>query len=132
MKQVTAAIVIRNSTVLLTRRAPGEKQAGLWEFPGGKIHPGETPEQCLRRELFEELGVEARIGRHVATNVYHYDHGSIELMAYLAEWTGTEFSLTVHDRAEWVSALALLDYDLSPADIPIAREVKVLLGMLND
>jgi mutator protein MutT len=65
-KVVTAAIIRRNGSVLLARRSSGEKLAGFWEFPGGKVEDGETPEECLARELDEELGIQARIGRKCA------------------------------------------------------------------
>lgn len=70
MKDVTAAIIIENNKVLLTRRAPGEKHAGWWEFPGGKVEPGEPPENCLRRELREELEIDAAIGKKPAENIH--------------------------------------------------------------
>jgi 8-oxo-dGTP pyrophosphatase MutT (NUDIX family) len=70
MQNVTAAVIYNNGKVLLTRRAPGEKHAGWWEFPGGKIEEGETPEQCLARELTEELGIETVIGRLAAESVF--------------------------------------------------------------
>jgi len=61
MQDVTAAIIYNNGKILITRRAPGEKHAGWWEFPGGKIEAGETQEMCLRRELMEELAVDTVI-----------------------------------------------------------------------
>ena len=62
MKKVSAAVTVIDNKVLLTRRKPGESLSGFWEFPGGKIEEGETPQQCLRRELNEELGVESAVG----------------------------------------------------------------------
>lgn len=61
-RQVAAAIIYRDGNILITRRAPGEKLAGMWEFPGGKFEPGETPQSCIIRELREELGVESDAG----------------------------------------------------------------------
>ncbi len=107
--------------MLLTRRAEGEKLAGYWEFPGGKVHEGETPEACLARELLEELALECAIGEKVAASEYHYDHGAFEIVAYEAEIISGTLTLSVHDRADWVPIASLLDYPLAPADIPIAR-----------
>jgi len=110
--------------VLLTRRAEGEKLAGCWEFPGGKVQEGETPEACLARELREELTLECTIGARVAASEYHYDHGAFEIVAYEAEIVSGTLTLSVHDQAEWVPIASLLDYLLAPADIPIARGIR--------
>jgi len=123
-KLVTAAILRRGSKVLLTRRAEGEKLAGLWEFPGGKVHEGETPEVCLVRELREELALECSIGVKVAESEYHYEHGSFTILAYEAAIESGTLQLTVHDRAEWVEITDLLGRDLAPADIPIAEALQ--------
>ena len=123
-KIVTAAILRRGSTVLLTRRSKGEKLAGYWEFPGGKAHDGESPEECLARELQEELALMCAIGAKVAESSYCYDHGDFTILAYEAEIQSGELCLTVHDRAEWVGVDTLLDYNLAPADIPIAETLR--------
>ena len=123
-KLVTAAILRRGNAVLLTRRAEGEKLAGLWEFPGGKVHEGETPEVCLARELKEELALECAIGEKVAESEYHYDHGAFRILAYEAEIQSGTLKLTVHDRAEWVEIKELLNHNLAPADIPIAEALQ--------
>ena len=101
MKTVTAAIICKSSKVLITRRGSGEKLAGLWEFPGGKVEGDETLAECLIRELREELGIEASIGQVVAESIYEYDHGSIRLVAMEAHIVSGSPALTVHDRAEW-------------------------------
>ena len=84
MTDVAAAMFEKDGLLLLMRRAPGEKFEGRWEFPGGKIEPGESPEECLRRELFEELGIEASIGPFFAENIYDYPGGRIRLLVYFA------------------------------------------------
>jgi 8-oxo-dGTP diphosphatase len=123
MKTVAAAIIIREGRVLLARRRPGESQAGLWEFPGGTVREGETPQRALEREIFEELGVRAKAGPALARNEYRYPDGAIMLVAVQAELESLDFKLTDHDLAEWVPLSELLSFDLSPADIPIAREL---------
>lgn len=128
MKTVTAAIIYDAGRVLLTRRAPGEKLAGLWEFPGGKVEPDETLEQCLTRELLEELGLEVSVGGVVAESSYTYDHGSIHLVALEATILRGPLTLTVHDQAEWVFPHALDQFPLAPADIAIARAVQELFA----
>lgn len=124
MKTVTAAIIIQGNRVLLTRRGPTEKLAGLWEFPGGKVEDGESLAECLQRELHEELGVLAEIGEVMAESEYHYDHGSILLIGLYASLLSNQLKLTVHDEAEWVPISDILAYQLAPADIPLAKEIQ--------
>ncbi len=124
MKDVTAAIIYKNGKVLIARRAPGESFAGGWEFPGGKIEQGETPEQCLKRELQEEFGVRALIKDFIAESIYEYSTGSIRLLAYVAEVVAGDMKLSVHDDYAWVDINDLLTYDLLPADIPIALKLQ--------
>src|SRR4249920_604400 len=101
-KVVTAAIIRRNGSVLLARRSSGERLAGFWEFPGGKVENGETPEECLARELDEELGIRARIGEKFAESLHQYDHGSFRIVAYFVDWIAGDPRPTVHDRLESV------------------------------
>ncbi len=124
MRLVTAAIIRRDGRILLTRRSPGETLAGSWEFPGGKIAAGETPEEALVRELIEELSLTCSIGGKVAESDYHYEHGAFRILAYEAQVESGTLTLSVHDRAEWVEPAKLLDYALSPADIPIAEALR--------
>ena len=81
LKKVAAAIAIQDGKVLVARRAPGEKLAGMWEFPGGKVESHESVQQCIVRELAEELGVRASAGEILAETTYTYDGGAIHLIA---------------------------------------------------
>lgn len=121
MQDVTAAIIFENEKVLLTRRAPGEKHAGWWEFPGGKVEPGETPEKCLQRELTEELGIHTSVGAKITESIYEYEAGAIRLMAYRVTVISGEISLHVHDEYRWVGIHELTQFQLLPADVPIAE-----------
>ena len=123
---VTAAVIRRGGTLLLARRQPGQKLAGYWEFPGGKVETGESVQTCLQREIAEELGIAVKAGAIIATSDYVYAHGAIRLVALdVAICTGEPIP-TVHDRLEWVPVAQLLDYRLAPADIPLAE---ALVGM---
>lgn len=82
MKDVTAAIIIKNEKVFVTRRALGEKFASGWEFPGGKVEAFETPEDCLRRELLKEFAIETKVKDFITESIYEYPQGSIRLLAY--------------------------------------------------
>lgn len=122
-KDVTAALICKNDGVFIARRAPGEKMAGGWEFPGGKIEEGETPEECLKRELFEEFGVAAEIRGFFCESIYEYPQGTIRLLAYFADIVSGEIRLTVHDAFRWAAPDELTDYSMLPADIPVARRL---------
>ena len=121
--QVTAAIIIKNRNVLITQRGQKDRMAGLWEFPGGKVEAGETPTVCLKRELQEELSMDAIIGSFLGASIYHYDHISIELMAYRAYWNGEPFKLLTHSAYQWVPPSRLVDYCFTPADLPFVRRL---------
>lgn len=120
---VAAAVVHLNGKILITRRAPGQKLAGMWEFPGGKLEHGETPQDCIIRELREELGVESVAGEILTSTTYSYPGGTIELIAVSVVLQSIQFVLQVHDLSEWVQPHELLRYDLAPADVPIAEEI---------
>jgi 8-oxo-dGTP diphosphatase len=121
MITVTAAIIRTGDAVLITRRKPGQRMAGYWEFPGGKLEDGETLQTCLEREIHEELGLNIQAGMVVATNVHTYDHGDIYLVAIEATIRSGSPILTAHDDLAWVPVSCLLEYQLAPADIPIAK-----------
>ncbi len=121
MKLVTAAIIRDGENILVVRRGPREKLAGFWEFPGGKVEHPETLQECLERELFEELDITTRVTDVVAVSDYKYENGAIKLVALEAEILHGEISLSVHDKLRWLPACEILDLKLAPADIPIAQ-----------
>lgn len=121
MKQVTAAIIVKDQKVLLTRRAPGEKLAGKWEFPGGKVEENESLQECVVRELNEELSLSVKAEKILTRSIYRYDHGEFEIIAIGVTILDGEIELRVHDQASWVPLNKILSYDLLPADIPIAQ-----------
>ncbi len=128
MKIVTAAIIKKDNKVLLARRNQYQKLAGLWEFPGGKLENGESIQKCIERELNEEFEISSKAGKILTESIYTYEHGSIKLIAIEVEIKNDKFKLKVHDDIQWVEIKNLLNYDLAPADIPIA---KYLQGEIN-
>jgi 8-oxo-dGTP diphosphatase len=121
--QVIAAVIIKDGQCLITRRAPGQNLAGLWEFPGGKLEPGETAEDCLKRELCEELSIKISVGQFIAESRFGYPSGSIHLLAYQATWESGQLQLSVHDDYAWVASDKLLEYSYPPADEPILQAI---------
>lgn len=115
MIQVAAGVLWHEGRVLLgERRLP----AGRWEFPGGKVEPGESTPECLVRELREELGIEVRVGRLIAEV-----RQEIHLLAYEVRWVGGSLEVLDHVRVAWVLPDELSSYALMPGDVAVAREV---------
>ena len=125
MITVVAAILKKNNTYFIARRASHKVHAGKWEFPGGKIDKGETPEKALERELFEEFGIRTKTGKHVLTNQFDYGTFQIELMAYETVYIEGSFQLKDHDQIAWISREDMEQYDLSAADVAIWKALLV-------
>jgi 8-oxo-dGTP diphosphatase len=120
-----AAAIIHNvqGQVLIARRCPGKSQEGLWEFPGGKIEPGESIRQCLQRELVEEMGITILPYEAFGTNEHSYGSTHIKLIAWKAEYQGGEIKLVDHDACQWVLPEELVNYMFAPADIPFVERL---------
>jgi 8-oxo-dGTP diphosphatase len=125
---VVAAAVVRDGRVLVVRRAPGQKLEGKWEFPGGKVEPGETDQAALEREMLEELGVTGRTEEFVGESVFPYAFGEVLLKLYRFGWHSGDMRLTVHDRLKWVVPGALAGVDFAPADAPLATRLMALMS----
>ncbi len=121
--EVVGAVFLRNGTVFAARRGPDKALPGLWEFPGGKIEPGETAEEALARELKEELLIDAHVGTHLITTQQNYDFGVVNLSTYYCELRSGEPQLTEHTEARWVPYSQLLDLEWAPADIPAVHVI---------
>jgi len=124
MIKVTAAIIIENEKVFIAKRKPPGRMPGMWEFPGGKIEDGETPEYCLMRELREELEIDVVIDDHIGTNLHRYDFYTVELMAYRANIVAGEIKLNDHADMAWVSADEIESFEFAPADLPFVEMIK--------
>ncbi len=124
MIRVAAGIIVKDGKVLIARRKKGQSHAGLWEFPGGKIEGSETPQECLERELEEELGIKVLPGRIIAEGLDHSSHGSFAILAIKAEFVSGEITLAVHDAALWVDLEALPNCRLAPADRELLDKIQ--------
>jgi 8-oxo-dGTP diphosphatase len=119
---VAAGVVEHNGRILIGKRKRGKRFAGNWEFPGGTLEKGETPEQCLRREFREELAVEIEIGDLICSSEYSYTpEWTIKLLAYRTRLVSGIFDLKDHEEVRWVSLTDLVNYDFPEAGRPIVE-----------
>ena len=123
---VTAAIIVKDHKVFAARRKHGTHLAGYWEFPGGKLEQGETPEQCLERELQEEFKITTRIGDFVAESIYDYGSKTVRLLAYQVEHVSGDFQLIDHDELRWLALDELDSVEWAPADISLVEQYKMI------
>lgn len=114
--KVTAAILVKDNRILIAKRGPDSRLADKWEFPGGKIESHETPEQCLKREMKEEFDIDVSVGEYLGSSIYHYDHISIELLAFRTRWEGGEIDLKDHDEFQWILPEEIVRFNFAPAD----------------
>jgi 8-oxo-dGTP diphosphatase len=124
-----AALIDADGRVLLARRPAGKAMAGLWEFPGGKLNEGETPEDALVRELREELGIETKVACMApfafASHSSPDSHLLMPLFA-LRKWNGVPRAIE-HEAIAWARPATFSDYDLAPADMPLAAQLRDFL-----
>lgn len=125
---VVGAVVVRGGLVLAAQRGPGMAMAGHWEFPGGKIEPGESPQEALVRELREELRCEISVGDRVETTSHAYDFGVITLTTYFATVISGEPRVTEHAQLRWIPVADLRSVEWAPADMPAAERVMRVLS----
>ncbi|AHB70743.1 pyrimidine (deoxy)nucleoside triphosphate diphosphatase [Cronobacter malonaticus] len=116
---VVAAIIVREGRLLLAQRSPDGDQPGLWEFPGGKVEPGESQPAALARELTEELAISARIGPYVASHTREVSGRVIRLHAWQVDDFDGEPQALCHSALVWCAPREAFDYALAPADIPL-------------
>ncbi len=123
MIQVVAAIIFNHNEVLIAKRNKEKYLGGFWEFPGGKIEKGETPEESLIREIKEELDIEIKIIDKFGETVYDYQAFKINLMAYKAEIDGGCIVAREHEAWRWVKIEALGAYEFAPADVVFVQKL---------
>lgn len=116
MIEVTAAIICKDSRFLICQRPKGKSCELLWEFPGGKIEPSETGEQCIVREIQEELGVTLRVLRKFTDVVYEYPDRTVHLHFYITEIESGELVRKEHNAFAWITQKNIPNYQFCPAD----------------
>ena len=120
---VVAAVIESGSKYFATQRGYGEFK-DWWEFPGGKIEPGETPEEALRREIREELETEISVDRHLTTIDYDYPSFHLHMACYLCHVATGELRLVEAEAAKWLSEEELGTVNWLPADMEVVEVIK--------
>lgn len=123
LQSVTAAVIEEGGRVLIARRKKGDRCEGRWEFPGGKVEPGETPEGSLKRELREELGIDVAVGEQVCACPFRAGEAPMELLVYRTRIMGGKVVCRDHDEVRWVEPRELGRYDLTDPDRRAAESV---------
>lgn len=121
--KVVAAIIINNNRVFATQRGYGEFKDG-WEFPGGKIEPGETPQEALVREIKEELDTEIGVKDYLETVEYDYPEFHLSMDCFFCVIKSGELVLKEHEAAKWLTAETLDSVDWLPADKGLIEEIR--------
>src|SRR6202795_3471959 len=132
MKRVVAALILKNGKVLVCQRTRHQSMPLKWEFPGGKIEAGEQPRDALRRELEEELGIDANIGEEVARIRHDYKNGgAVELRFYVVNEYAGELDNRIFRALRWAKRPELPSYDFLEADLELVKDLatgKIVTG----
>ena len=124
MIEVVAGIIYKGDKFLIAQRNLKKSQGGYWEFPGGKVELNEDEKSAIEREIYEEFELKVKAIKFIHNNICEYPTRTIDLRLYECKYVSGEFKLHDHYEYMYVDKLELLDYDLCPADIPLARYVK--------
>lgn len=122
---VVAALIRKENKFLIAKRATGDENVlGKWEFPGGKVENGEDEKHAIEREIKEEFDLDIKAIRFIANNICEYPSKTVDLRLYECEYIKGKFNLHAHSEYKFVTKEQILDYDLCPADIPLAKNIK--------
>jgi len=129
MLKVTCAIIIRNHRILIAQHGKNSSHPFQWEFPGGKILPGESPESCIIREIREELDIEIEISEQIIPVTFDYETKTIELIPFICHWENEDIQLNVHKAIKWILLEELAEIDFSGADKKLISNKENLLRL---
>jgi len=119
---VTCAIISLNDKILVVQRGKNMTLPFKWEFPGGKIEKGETEQECIIREIKEELNIEIQVTSRLSPSIYDYPGFRIRLIPFTANYVSGEIRLMEHNQFRFLKKDELKDLDWSEADFPILKE----------
>lgn len=120
---VVGAVLLKDDLILAAQRSEHMSLPLLWEFPGGKIESNETPQEALKRELQEELKIDAEIGEKVETTEHEYDFGVVVLTTFYCALAEGQPTLTEHAEIRWVKPSEMNSLEWAPADIPAVEKI---------
>ena len=127
MIKVVAALIEKGNKVLIAKRSTGDPNVlGKWEFPGGKVELDEDEMHAIEREILEEFELVINAQHFIVNNVCEYPTKTVDLRLYSCNYVSGDFKLHDHSEYKWVSKEEIMDYDLAPADIPLANYIKEL------
>lgn len=121
--RVVAAVIKKEDKIFATQRGYGEFKGG-WEFPGGKIEDGETPQQALIREIQEELNTEVQVGKLIETIEYDYPNFHLSMDCFWCEIVQGGLELKEHEAAKWLTKEKLYSVEWLPADVGLIEKIK--------
>lgn len=122
---VVAALIKKEDKILIAKRSTGDKNVlGKWEFPGGKVEKDEDEKVAIEREIKEEFELKIKAEKYITNNICNYPTKVVDLRLYRCKYISGDFKLHDHSEYVWVDANNILDYDLAPADIPLAKYIK--------
>jgi len=124
MGLVTAALIRDEDKILIAQRGRSKRFGWKWEFPGGKVRVDETPEDCLQREIKEELNLEIQVEKHFCTTHHQYSDFSIELIAFWCSIVGGKLKLAEHEQVRWVTVQEMNQYNFVEADLNLISALK--------
>ena len=125
MINVVAALIYKNGNILIAKRSTGDPNLlGEWEFPGGKVKDSEFDEHAIEIEIKEEFELVIKAKKFITNNVCEYPTKTVNLKLYECEYLSGEFNLHDHSEYKWINIMDIFNYDLAPADIPLAKYVK--------
>lgn len=125
MLKVGATLIKKDEKILIAQRLKG-KYEDMWEFPGGKVEPGETEEQAIEREIMEEFNIEVRAKGFIKSSIYETPSKIIDLRLYGCDYISGKIEISEHKQYKWIDKKDIFNYDLAPADIELAEHVKKL------
>lgn len=123
MIKVTAAILVHDGMLLIAKRRPTARLPNLWDLPGGKVEPTETPEGCLKRELKNEFGIGVTVRDFIGSTIHAYNFGTVELMVFRADWENGDFHSKNHQEIRWAFPHELGNFNFAPADAVFIEQI---------
>ena len=122
---VCAGVIFNQGKILIAQRRLDKSLGGLWEFPGGKIEPGEKPDETLKREIKEEFDIDIQVGRYLMETEYEYPDFCLKMYVYQGDWDGKgEIRICDHEQYRFVDLHEIEKFEMPGADVPVLDFIK--------